>query len=845
MPENINNRYAFLQDVDSYVLEDWANSLRSQQAHLGKLPMLGGIDRNSQTGLLPKTKLASFTSNKNKFKIGNTIGSALSTVSGVLGGPAGWISLGVQAIGDSIKAAQSQFDLQGMQSSISDYASDFNQYASSADNSSDILNLATMMGNDPFSEEINNSGYKWDGNILGGIGAIFGNDATERDKQKARDAVSQMQSQQSLALNNAATTVSNKDYNRRMTSYFNNAAFGGPLNTHGADFSDDIIRIDAGGTHEQNPLGGVPAGLDPQGIPNLVEEGERIWDDYVFSDRLKMPKSLVNKYKLGGRKNKPMTFAEGVDKLTEKLGTELRPNDPITKRTKDAILTEFENVQEEKRMQQEKRELLKAMAEMTPEEFAAMLQSAQQPVIPQAPAETMPIEEQVPPQGMNEGMMEEPVGLEQGLGVPGMAYGGNLFRRGGNTKEAKKLKEAIDSGAVTQKDGYWSGVVGRTRWAGSNERVQRLLSSLESTPKRTEPYTGYEDPYFDSRIEPNLKGFKGNAIVDPVNPWYSYLVPNGKIEEVTSKTPPKPTTKTTGKVGTTAKASAPVIPELGMEYLDDILAQTPTVENTPIALGNDNIIVPKMQAPVTRPELKDLPTWMRYAPVVGGGLSILSDIFDPGDYSGAENLLSASRRLSNPVRIPVTTIGNRLRRNPFDERLMVNQANQNLAAGIRSTLDTAGGNRAYRQYATSQLVRDNQGARSELARNAYLANRQDALQTADFNRQTDLYNMNAINQRNLTEAQINNANRMQGFNARMQAQNYLDSLRRQDDQLAAADMTAFLTSLGNIGNENEQRNWLTGLAREGILNYNLGRDGRVGFVPSKNGGKIKTKKRRF
>lgn len=746
--------------------------------------MTGKAQVMNPSGLAPKTPL---TQKGGKFNLGNTLGSIAGTVGGVLGGPVGWIGLGIQAIGDNIKAARSQFDLQGMKDSINDYESDFNQFAGSVDNSSDILSLASMMGDDLFSDEINNSGYEWDGNILSGIGAIFGNAATERDKQSARDAVSKMQLQQGIALNNAVTTVGNKDYRRRMANYFNSAAFGGPLNTHGADFSDDIIRIDAGGTHEQNPIGGVPAGLDPMGFPNLVEEGERIWDDYVFSDRLKMPKSLVNKYKLGGKKNKSMSFAEGVDKISEKLGTELRPNDPITKRTKDAILSEFEEVQEEKRLQQEKRDLLKAVAEMTPEEFAAMLQSTgQQPVAAQTPAETMPAEEQVPPQGMNEGMVEELSGIEPELGITGMAYGGPMFKKGGKEQKPQNIS------TISLLKGIQPGE----------------LSAMELL-----------------RLANKKKGSENTSV---------------------TTTSPKPTAKSTTTKASTSKT--PVLPDWTSDLdaqADAILGMTPEVPDFSIDIKDTPLTVSKMSIPVTRPELKDLPTWMRYAPAVGGGLAVLSDLFDPGDYSGAESLLSDSRRLSNPVHIPVTTIGNRVRRNPFDERLMVNQANQNLAAGLRTTLDNAGGNRAYRQYATSQLARDNQGTRSEIARNAYLANRQDALQTEDFNRQTDLYNMNALNQRNLTEAQLNSSRQIQGFNARLNALNYLDSLKRQDEQLAAGDMTAFLTSLGNIGNENEQRNWLTGLAREGVLNYTLGNNGRVGFVPSKNGGKIKTKKRRF
>ena len=34
------------------------------------------------------------------------------------------------------------------------------------------------------------------------------------------------------------------------------------------------MNLDAGGTHEENPLGGIPQGMGPNGAPNLVEQGE-------------------------------------------------------------------------------------------------------------------------------------------------------------------------------------------------------------------------------------------------------------------------------------------------------------------------------------------------------------------------------------------------------------------------------------------------------------------------------------------------------------------------------------------------------------------------------------------
>lgn len=112
-------------------------------------------------------------------------------------------------------------------------------------------------------------------------------------------------------------------------------AFGGPLTTNGANWSNGIIEINEGGTHEENKYGGVPMGVDQQGVPNLVEEGELVYKDYVFSDRIMIPKDMKNKYKLKGN----LTFSDAVKKLTKK--SEERLNDPISKRTNDAIISEF------------------------------------------------------------------------------------------------------------------------------------------------------------------------------------------------------------------------------------------------------------------------------------------------------------------------------------------------------------------------------------------------------------------------------------------------------------------------------------------------------------------------
>ena len=106
----------------------------------------------------------------------------------------------------------------------------------------------------------------------------------------------------------------------------NKKSFGGWNNTHGGDFSNGVIQINSGGLHSTNPYEGVPMGVDQEGTPNLVEEGEVIFNDYVFSNRLKVPKAMRNKYKLRGKKD--LTFADAALQMAKE--SEERPNDPIS-----------------------------------------------------------------------------------------------------------------------------------------------------------------------------------------------------------------------------------------------------------------------------------------------------------------------------------------------------------------------------------------------------------------------------------------------------------------------------------------------------------------------------------
>ena len=128
-------------------------------------------------------------------------------------------------------------------------------------------------------------------------------------------------------------------------------AFGGELNTHGGNFSNGVTFINNGGTHEQNPFEGVPMGIAPDGQPNLVEEGEVLYNDYVFSNRLHPTDKELKESNLP-KKYKGHTFALIAEDMSKESAE--RPNDPISKRGLEASLGKLASLQEEQRMKKGK-----------------------------------------------------------------------------------------------------------------------------------------------------------------------------------------------------------------------------------------------------------------------------------------------------------------------------------------------------------------------------------------------------------------------------------------------------------------------------------------------------------
>lgn len=62
-----------------------------------------------------------------------------------------------------------------------------------------------------------------------------------------------------------------------------------------------LNKFNEGGKHEENPLGGIPVSKNQAGGNNLVEEGETMYKDYIFSDSIKLDKKTAKRFNVNDK----------------------------------------------------------------------------------------------------------------------------------------------------------------------------------------------------------------------------------------------------------------------------------------------------------------------------------------------------------------------------------------------------------------------------------------------------------------------------------------------------------------------------------------------------------------
>ena len=551
---------------------------------------------------------------------------------------------------------------------------------------------------------------------------------------------------------------------KKMATFALNAAKwkhadGGELHTHGGDFTNGLTYIDNGGSHEANPFEGVQMGIDPQGVPNLVEEGEVIFNDYVFSNRLKVPKAIRQKYKL--RDN--ITFADAAKKLSKE--SEDRPNDPISKRGLESFMSALANGQEEVRIKNEDRRMNRyAKGGRLGNLFDGTGNKSNR---------LNPYSNFVPL-------------TDDSFYTPEYMNFWNWYNTNQNTPEGQAWLKRINSGEF--------GPIGGNTFAPQD--IIRLSHDYKQGP--------VHNAFAAAAKQYNIENPKEDPYTPYTKRWIREKGADGewRTQQITDEEwNSAPAGRTYLMRNTNLKEGNTVTSDRGDKdiYYDVI------PEELPEELTGD----------VTEVEgIRQNP--LRYAPLIGSGIAVLNDIFggnDP-DYSNADMFASAIRNANRPV--GTRPIGEYLAYKPLDRMFYINQLNRNAAAGRRAIQNTSGGNRA--AALAGILAEDyNYGENlGKLARQAEEYNQALKEKVTGFNRQTNMFNSEQGTKVDMFNSELlGKQASLYGQLANMR-QRILEGNRAEK----SANLTNFIQGLGDLGRELTDRDTLRWLADIGALPYN-------------------------
>jgi hypothetical protein len=577
---------------------------------------------------------------------------------------------------------------------------------------------------------------------------------------------------------------------RKRANFARNArkwhSFGGWLNSQGGNFTNGVTFIDNGGSHEANPFEGVQMGIDPQGVPNLVEEGEVIFNDYVFSDRMKLPKKLKEKYSIKGE-----TFADAAKELSKE--SEERPNDPISQRGLEAFMSALAESQEEVRIKDEDRRMNRyAKGGKLGNLFDGTGNRSNR---------LNPYSNFVPL-------------TDDSFYTPEYMNFWNWYNANQNTPEGQAWLRRINSGEFGPIGGntfvpqdiirlshdYKKGPVHNAFAAAAKQY------SVEN-PKEA-PYTPYTKRWIRE------KGADGEWRTQQITDEEWNSAPAGRTY-LTRKPNLKEGNTITSERGD-KDIYYDVIPEELPEELTGGVTEVRGIRQNPL----------------------------RYAPIIGSGIAVLNDIFggnDP-DYSNADMFASAIRGANRPV--GTRPIGEYLAYKPLDRMFYINQLSKNAAAGRRAVQNTSGGNRAAALagiLAADYNYGENLG---QMARQAEEYNQALKERVAGFNRQTNMFNSEQGTKVDMFNSELlGKQASLYGQLANMR-QRILEGNRTEK----SANLTNFIQGLGDLGRELTDRDTLRWLADIGALPYNTRGQytgGNNTAAPKRSkGGKIKRNKRK-
>lgn len=636
------------------------------------------------------------------------------------------------------------------------------------------------------------------------LGTMIGSiSAAAKAKKKAKEINQKANLANANQLSAFQNSASNLSENTNLNALSTYAAEGGPLFTNGGQFGNDVTYINEGGTHEENIYDGVPQGMAPDGNPNLVEEGEVIYNDYVYSNRLKPDKKLLEVYNLP-TKYKNKTFAEIADDLSKE--SKERQYDPISKRGLEDSMNKLQQAQDKIKEIKKQKQLDQLMSKLTDEDLSLLSEMAQQ----QQPQQTM----------FDLGGMETLAPNIQGFNVPQIQtpdvqqVSSTLTNTVNNTASKpfnlSYLKNDNITGQITDTLGQITGAIADAAKQNNVEKY-RNLNKKGIIPAFAEG--GY---LFANGGDPLLKYI--STIKDPTNRQKLY-------DEY-------------------VQYNYPTVNEsnlIGIEPVNESLFGNNTTEKNS-KKQQQRIKTPKIKTELTEEQkqqkqqrqekwnkfkegLKN-PDILRTIPIGVKGAMALSDALgwtNKTDYSNPNLIAKNTRTVGAP------TIGNYMTYNPLDPNYMMNQQRQLAMANQNAITNASMGNAGTAMAGLLANSYNTQIAQGDTYRKAMEENLKQRQLVEDFNRGTNVQNAQMMldadkaNQKTFLESGLAQA-----------------KMREEIDQaLSGAKSTNldnFLASLGDLGKETTDRN---------AVNTTIDKTGIPGAEDFKRkyGGKLKRNKK--
>lgn len=741
---------------------------------------------------------------------------------------------------------------------IAEIENQISEASSFTSNAGDFDALSSTIANTPMIQGFSQSDIGSDG--------MLGSKAKKLYKKLKKQAIA-AEDWVDRSIENNADNITADTLSGLESNYFDD---GGFMSIAPA-FSNGVITIDNGGTHESNPNAGIQIGVDNEGVPNLVEEGEVIYNDYVYSNRINLPKDLQKKYKVTG------TYADAAKKIQKE--SKERPNDPISKNGLNAAMNELSSRQELDRVATNS--VFNEYAQGGPifNPFTKEWKVGDKPLkrtITKPWGKTVYTDDGF---AVNYNKKGKEISRTKGTQTPSI--------RGTINEQRQKYfdvdKELTDSvKAISKRYGINPNSVasrmakegGIDKWINIyNETGGKELFS-KSKPTKEEIKNPANHPYnstlwgmdwFTDRIN------SGEQKI--LEPWVTFSSTDFTNKHGAS-THPAIFDTWNGVVSGTAselKSRRDVIkdkyPNLNDAQLDalsrgaynvgnsgisgmikkkglnNIVKEYPNIVNlkeeggvNELGLSGNKIIdlispedLPSLtfgkSTPVRKPlfgEFKE--ENLRYAPVLMSGLSAIGDIFTKPDYGAAKQVESVD---IIPPQVKATPVSQKLTYRPLDKQYYINNLNKNAAASRRFAKNISGGNRAAALNALANTDYNYTESLGKLARQAEEYNENMRQRVADFNRSTDMFNaQQGLSAQSTNAGYLSEATKLR-LGQMEEAAKMRQLARNAYDTRRSNNLNNFINNLGNMGWESVNRNMINtnpalyyAISGLGDVNYN-------------------------